>query len=149
MLQEDADVVLHSLNMADVVTAIPACVPILLIHGTDDELIDQEDAKAFKESRSSIELTLIDGARHAFRGKKQNKELINRVVTWLSSRSPQSSIDITQKISKPKLPSPPPMLAYDPALPLFRTQAGQNSEVSIEVFPRASFSRPASSIASR
>jgi hypothetical protein len=37
--KKDANVVLNEIDMAKVLNKIPANVPILLLHGTDDELI--------------------------------------------------------------------------------------------------------------
>ena len=37
--QADADVVCHKMDMAQTLANIPASVPMLLLHGTDDELI--------------------------------------------------------------------------------------------------------------
>ena len=82
----DAEVVLSTLNMKTVVSAIPCDVPILLLHGTDDELISIDDAKSYKEARNSIDLTVIEGARHAFRGKKQLKQFVNTVTDWIDAK---------------------------------------------------------------
>ena len=75
--QSDANVVLLEMNMQKTVESIPSNIPILLFHGTEDELIPLEDAHSYKESRQSIELQVIEGARHAFRGKKPLKQLLN------------------------------------------------------------------------
>lgn len=84
--RDDANVVLHQLDMRSVCHDIPPEVPILLLHGTDDELISVDDAMGYKEMRPSIDLTIIEGARHAFRGKKQNKILLSTISEWLSAR---------------------------------------------------------------
>ena len=76
MTQADADVTNKEMDMAATVAAIPASVPILLLHGTDDELIPVADADAYKAARPAIEVTIVEGARHAFRGKKQLKQLL-------------------------------------------------------------------------
>lgn len=83
--REDANVVLHEMDMAQCVHSIPSNVPILVMHGTDDELIPVADASEYKEARSSIELCIIDGARHAFRGKKQMKQLLSTSSEFLFS----------------------------------------------------------------
>ena len=72
--------------MKTVISAIPGDVPILLLHGTDDELISLDDAKSYKEARSSIDLTVIEGARHAFRGKKQLKQFVTTVTDWIDAK---------------------------------------------------------------
>lgn len=69
--------------MKDVLSSIPSTVPILLLHGTDDELINTIDAYSYKENRESIDLHIIDGARHAFRGKKQLKQLLTVVTDFV------------------------------------------------------------------
>ena len=80
---DDVHVVTNEMNMEEVVTSIPQQIPILVLHGTDDELIQTTDAYAYKAARESIDLNIIEGARHAFRGKKQNKILLNTVTAWL------------------------------------------------------------------
>jgi pimeloyl-ACP methyl ester carboxylesterase len=83
--KEDANVVLNELDMAKVVSEIPAEVPILLFHGTDDELIPVADASGgYKAARESIEVTIVEGARHAFRGKKPLKQILSTSVEWIS-----------------------------------------------------------------
>merc|ERR1711871_1305527 len=49
---EDVEVVKNQMNMEKIVKSIPHNVPILMLHGTDDELIPVEDAHAFKEARA-------------------------------------------------------------------------------------------------
>ena len=84
--KEDAEVVLSTLNMKTVISSIPCNVPILLLHGTDDELISIDDAKSYKDARNSLDLTVIEGARHAFRGKKQLKQFVNTVTDWIDAK---------------------------------------------------------------
>mmetsp|Transcript_50484 Transcript_50484/g.99723 ORF Transcript_50484/g.99723 Transcript_50484/m.99723 type:complete len:332 (+) Transcript_50484:75-1070(+) len=86
LLREDLEITDSQLNMAKVVNSIPEEVPVLLLHGTDDELIPVCDAHAFKQARSSIDVHIIEGARHAFRGKKQNKALLSTVSEWLGAK---------------------------------------------------------------
>jgi alpha-beta hydrolase superfamily lysophospholipase len=81
--KEDAEVVISQLDMTNVLSSIPSQVPILLLHGTDDELISVDDAHSYKNARKSVDLTIIEGARHAFRGKKQLKQLITTVTDWI------------------------------------------------------------------
>lgn len=71
------------MDMAVVLSQIPAETPILLLHGTDDELIPLEDAKGFKDTRPSLELVVVEGARHAFRGKKQLKAFLAASVNFI------------------------------------------------------------------
>jgi alpha-beta hydrolase superfamily lysophospholipase len=78
--------------MGKAVETIPACVPILLLHGTDDELIPCEDAQAYKAARESIDVTIVDGARHAFRGKKQLKQLLTVCTEWLGEKMKERNI---------------------------------------------------------
>ena len=72
--------------MCDVLSKIPEEVPVLLLHGTDDELISIEDAESYKKARSSIDLVIIDGARHAFRGKKQLKLFLSATSEWIDNQ---------------------------------------------------------------
>lgn len=82
--QDDANVVLNEMKMSEVLSQIPDEVPVLLLHGTDDELISLDDAHSYKKSRDSIDLFVIDGARHAFRGKKQLKQFLSISSDWIS-----------------------------------------------------------------
>ena len=85
LTKEDLEVTDRQMDMGKVVETMPEAVPILLLHGTDDELIPVEDAHAYKKARTSIDVSIIDGARHAFRGKKQNKALLSKVTEWIDS----------------------------------------------------------------
>jgi pimeloyl-ACP methyl ester carboxylesterase len=85
--QADADVVCKQMDMTKTLEAIPAHVPILLLHGTDDELIPLADAEAYKAARPTIDLTVVDGARHAFRGKKQLKVLLTKCSEWIGTEA--------------------------------------------------------------
>lgn len=86
LLREDLEVTDSRMDMGEVVRSIPAEVPILLLHGTDDELIPVQDAHAYVKARPAIDLVVIEGARHAFRGKKQNKALLSAVTDWLGAK---------------------------------------------------------------
>ena len=44
------------------------------------------DAKLYKENRDSIDLVIIENARHAFRGKKQNKVLLTTIKDWIQNK---------------------------------------------------------------
>lgn len=85
LTKEDLAVTDSLMDMGKVVETLPSAVPILLLHGTDDELIPVEDAHLFKKARTSIDVSIIDGARHAFRGKKQNKALMSVVSEWIDA----------------------------------------------------------------
>ena len=76
-------VMVAEMDMAMVLSQIPAEIPILLLHGTDDELIPLEDANSFKDVRPSTELVVVEGARHAFRGKKQLKAFLAASVNFI------------------------------------------------------------------
>ena len=84
--QEDANVVLNKMDMTDVLSKIPEKVPVLLLHGTDDELISIDDAESYKKTRDSIDFVIIDGARHAFRGKKQLKLFLSATSEWIENQ---------------------------------------------------------------
>jgi hypothetical protein len=81
--KQDANVLLHELDMGAVVQAIPPTVPVLLLHGTDDEIIPVADASLFQQARPDIDVVLVDSARHAFRGKKPVKALLSAVSSFL------------------------------------------------------------------
>ena len=81
----DADVVCKEMDMGRSVMLIPEQVPILLFHGTDDELIPVDDAGCYKAARESINVQIVDGARHAFRGKKQLKHLLTSATEFIGN----------------------------------------------------------------
>ena len=97
--REDLVVTDHLMDMDTVVNSIPAEEPILLLHGTDDELIPVQDASMFQKARSSIDVSIIDGARHAFRGKKQNKVLLSTVTEWLGAKFQNIQLGETKEVS--------------------------------------------------
>ena len=74
------------MDMNKVIQNIPEKIPILLLHGTDDELIPVADASSYKDCRDSIDLTIIDQARHAFRRKKQSKILLTTTTEWINEK---------------------------------------------------------------
>lgn len=59
---DDAAVVRERMDMAADVSAMPPRVPVLLFHGTEDEIIPVDDARAFKDLRPSIDLHVVEGA---------------------------------------------------------------------------------------
>lgn len=105
LTKEDLEVTDTKMDMGKVVETLPSVVPILLLHGTDDELIPVEDAHQFKKARTSIDVSIIDGARHAFRGKKQNKALLSVVTEWLDSTYSKMSFDQFSSIATDDLVS--------------------------------------------
>lgn len=149
VLAEDADVVRTHLNMAEVITSIPEKVPILLLHGTDDELISHNDALSYKEARPGIELNIIEGARHAFRGKKQNKILISTISDFLLKNMPKSSIapklqttTVSSSRKAPPTVHSPITVTAAAVSSSVRVSAGSSEHIIVEVFSRAQFSRP-------
>jgi pimeloyl-ACP methyl ester carboxylesterase len=84
--KEDIKITNEDMNMYDVINNISLNIPILLLHGTEDELIPVNDAKLYKENRDSIDLVIIENARHAFRGKKQNKVLLTTIKDWVQKQ---------------------------------------------------------------
>jgi dipeptidyl aminopeptidase/acylaminoacyl peptidase len=84
--KDDINITNENMNMLNVINNISLNIPILLLHGTDDELISLNDAKLYKENRDSIDLVIIENARHAFRGKKQNKVLLTTIKDWIQKK---------------------------------------------------------------
>jgi fermentation-respiration switch protein FrsA (DUF1100 family) len=74
---------LIEMDMSATVSKISEEVPMLLLHGTDDELIPAEDAQGYKDARNSIEVVIVEGARHAFRGKKQLKTFLSATTSFI------------------------------------------------------------------
>lgn len=84
--KDDIKITNEDMNMYNVINNISLNIPILLLHGTEDELIPVDDAKLYKENRDSIDLVIIENARHAFRGKKQNKVLLTTIKDWVQKQ---------------------------------------------------------------
>jgi pimeloyl-ACP methyl ester carboxylesterase len=103
LTQEDLHVTNHVMDMGRTVREIPGQVPILLLHGTDDELIPVGDASLYKEARPSTEVAIVEGARHAFRGKKQNKFLLETVSKFLSAE--YAKLNLNLNLNMPTLSS--------------------------------------------
>ena len=120
-----------------------------MLHGTDDELIPVEDAHSFKEARTDIDSTIIEGARHAFRGKKQLKQLLNTVSTWLGAKAPNKDEkaeyvnDNRDRNNAFKMADP--QLDVNVAATIVLEDS--SNSVCKEIFPRCSFSRPNPKIA--
>jgi alpha-beta hydrolase superfamily lysophospholipase len=84
--KEDALIVQEAFNMETVVQAITDTIPVLLLHGEDDEVIPVQDALALKAARESTTLKICPGARHAFSGKVATRFLIKTVTDWVAER---------------------------------------------------------------
>ncbi|KAJ1419351.1 Alpha/Beta hydrolase protein [Ochromonadaceae sp. CCMP2298] len=74
------------MDMGAMVRSLPPQVPVLLLHGTEDELIPVADATLYGEQRASMQLCIVEGARHAFRGKKPLKQLLTTVTEFLGAQ---------------------------------------------------------------
>jgi len=58
--------------------------PLLIIHGTADEIVPVPQAMELKQRAPGAELALMDGADHGF--SQQRGQLVNTVVTWLKEK---------------------------------------------------------------
>jgi pimeloyl-ACP methyl ester carboxylesterase len=58
--------------------------PLLVIHGTADEIVPMSQAMELKQRAPGAELALIDGADHGF--SQQRERLVNLVVMWLKEK---------------------------------------------------------------
>jgi pimeloyl-ACP methyl ester carboxylesterase len=77
----DADYV-RDLDMASFVRRMPPGVPVLLVHGTEDEIIPATDAYEYQSARPGLQLRVIPDAKHAFGGKPATRALIASVLEW-------------------------------------------------------------------
>ena len=140
--REDVDVVKNQMDMEKIIKSIPLNVPVLILHGTDDELIPVEDAHSFKKARTGIDSVIIEGARHAFRGKKQLKQLLNVVSTWLGAKVPIKDANnvvsvVNSSDDRYKMAEP-----LDSIVASTVVVEDSSRSVCKEIFPRCSFSRP-------
>ena len=63
--QADADVVCHKMDMARTLDIIPSSVPILLLHGTDDELIPVAGTcRLLQHEEASLRFLTIHSSHH-------------------------------------------------------------------------------------
>jgi alpha-beta hydrolase superfamily lysophospholipase len=74
------------MDMGAIARSLPPQVPVLLLHGTEDELIPVADASLYGEQRNSMQLCIVEGARHALRGKKPLKQLLTTVAEFLGAQ---------------------------------------------------------------
>lgn len=79
---DDVAVVRTQMDMGAAVAAIPAGVPVLLVHGADDVVIPAADTAGFQAARPSLELVVIPGAKHAFAGKVPTRTLLDTVLRF-------------------------------------------------------------------
>jgi len=58
--------------------------PLLIIHGTADEIVPMSQAMELKQRAPGAELALIEGADHSF--SQQRGRLVDTVVAWLKEK---------------------------------------------------------------
>ena len=67
----------------DVIGAvIKANVPLLVIHGLDDQVVPVSDADDIAAAADSVSMCLVEGANHRFSGERHLKMLVDDVVDF-------------------------------------------------------------------
>lgn len=61
-------------------------IPILLLHGTADKIIDYEGSKEFAANTKKASLKLYEGAYHELQHDLCKEEMIQDVINWLDSQ---------------------------------------------------------------
>jgi uncharacterized protein len=70
-------------NPVDVVDLLHSC-PLLIVHGTADELVPVSQAVELKSHAEASELVLMEGADHSF--SRHRGQLVDTVVAWLKTK---------------------------------------------------------------
>lgn len=58
-------------------------IPMLLLHGTDDQLIDYKGTQAFSDRTEKADLILYDKGYHELHNDLCKEEMMNDVIEWL------------------------------------------------------------------
>lgn len=103
---DDVRIVSEDMDMGKAVASIPPHVRILLCHGTEDEIIPVSDAHAFLAARPSIDLKIVEGAKHPFSGKPAMRALVQTVTAWVAARMADAAARETTPAAAASLPAP-------------------------------------------
>jgi len=71
-------------NPVDLMDLLQSC-PLLIVHGTADEVVPVSQAMELKVTAPAAEMVLMEGADHAF--SQYRKQLVENVVPWVIARS--------------------------------------------------------------
>ena len=71
-------------NPVDLVDLLQSC-PLLIVHGTADEVVPVSQAMELKAKAPTAEMVLMEGADHAF--SQHRKQLVENVVPWIMRKS--------------------------------------------------------------
>jgi alpha-beta hydrolase superfamily lysophospholipase len=121
------------MDMGAVVRSLSAQVPVLLLHGTEDELIPVADAALYQAERGDMQVCVVEGARHAFRGKKPLKQLLATVTQFLGAQygAMESRGSIAAAGAQFAAGPPEQCLSKVSSLPLVHAVASDSSLTSI------------------
>lgn len=75
--------VLDAIDMGAVAASIPSFVPLMVCHGTADEVIPVTDAPFYANLVPNCTLRLFDGCNHSFSGEGAADGMIDAVVEWV------------------------------------------------------------------
>ncbi|CAM1368433.1 Lysophospholipase, alpha-beta hydrolase superfamily [Tenacibaculum sediminilitoris] len=59
-------------------------IPMLLLHGTGDKIIDFKATKAFAENTTKVDIKLYEGGYHELQNDLCKEEMLQDVVNWLN-----------------------------------------------------------------
>ncbi len=71
---------LRHYDVPETIAGLP--VPLLVVHGDQDEIVSVENAYQAKELQPHTDLMIIPGADHMFSNAGQRREIAARVVQW-------------------------------------------------------------------
>jgi fermentation-respiration switch protein FrsA (DUF1100 family) len=71
-------------NPVDLMDLLQAC-PLLIVHGTTDEVAPVSQAMELKVKAPAAEMVLMEGADHVF--SQYRKQLVENVVPWVVAKS--------------------------------------------------------------
>jgi alpha-beta hydrolase superfamily lysophospholipase len=61
-------------------------VPMLIIHGTEDHLIDHNGSVAFAEKSTIAKLVLFEGGYHELHNDKERYEVMDTLSKWIKTK---------------------------------------------------------------
>ena len=61
-------------------------VPMLLLHGTDDKIIDYKGSEEFVKNAVNATLKLYEGGYHELQNDLCKEEMMQEIVDWLNSQ---------------------------------------------------------------
>ncbi len=60
--------------------------PVLLLHGTDDQIIDYKGSQEFSENTNQAELVLLEGGYHELHKDLEKDKLLKIITKWMQNK---------------------------------------------------------------